>query len=61
MSGDLLVFEEIKKLSESSNKKLTDVNIERLERNSDVLFVLPHNGIITPIQYYKIICTCKWS
>ena len=40
MSGDLLVFEEIKKLSESSNKKLTDVNIERLERNSDVLFVL---------------------
>ena len=43
MSGDLLVFEEIKKLSESSNKKLTDVNIERLERNFDVLFVLSHN------------------
>ena len=40
MESALRVFEEIQKLSNPSNKKLTDVNIIKLDRESDVLFLL---------------------
>ena len=40
MESALRVFEEIQKLSNPSNKKLTDVNIIKLDRDSDVIFVL---------------------
>ena len=40
MSSDVLFFEEIKKHAQPVNKTLTDVNIKRLERNSDILFIL---------------------
>ena len=40
MESALRVFEEIKKLSNTSNKKLTDVDIIKLDRDSDVIFVL---------------------
>lgn len=40
MESALRVFEEIQKLSNPSNKKLTDVDIIKLDRDSDVIFVL---------------------
>ena len=40
MNSDVLFFEEIKKHAQPSTKNLTDVHIQKLKRNSDVLFLL---------------------